>query len=148
MDNFSEADDLMIRAVSILGHAKSLKDRIRFKAILELKFGASVMNKSIKLNPESIQNRITRLRHLLGATINSPVKFYQEVDSDFEFLINAYEKLSLDEKANLLSAKGEYEIFKGNKEKGLGLIKESISITPDTSIGMYAKTLYDRLSEN
>lgn len=148
MNKRSEADELMLKAVSILGKARSLKVRARLQAIIELKRGAAMMNKSIKLCPDCIQNRLIRLRHLLGITMRSPIKYHKEVKSDFIFLEDHLNELELDDKANLLSAKGEYKIFLGEKYEGLKFLKEGAEISPNTSMGIYSQTLYDRLLED
>lgn len=147
-DNSISADSLMLQAVSIIGRARSLKGISRIIAIKELKKGALLMNDSIALEPENIQNRLIRLRHLLGATMRSPKKFYIEVEEDLTFLKEKYSLLSTEEKVNYLSAFAEYRIFKGDKERGMIKLKEAVAINSDSFIGQYASTLLEKLSNN
>lgn len=149
MDNDNtSANSIMIQAVSIIGRARSLKGISRILAIKELKKAAELMNKAIAMEPDNIQNRLHRLRHLLGATMRSPKKFNTEVNEDLEFLEEKYNLLSTEDRVNYLSAHAEYCIYKGDKEKGLNKLKEAVVINSDSFMGKYASTLLEKMLNN
>lgn len=145
IDKSFDADELMIQGVTLFGKARSLKGISKIQALKELSVGAKLMNRSIKLVPESVPNRLTRLRHMLGATMRSPRKFHKQLKSDIEFLDNVITELSLDEKTNFISAKGEYYYYLGDKKLGKALIKSASELSPDSFIGQYSKILYEKL---
>lgn len=143
-DNF-KADELMIQAVSLFGKASSLKGISKVLALKELSNGSKLMDRSISLSPNNLANRMTRLRHMLGATIRSPRSFHKQVKSDIEYMEGCINSLSNEEKSNFLCAKGEYLYHLGEKKEGLNLIKEASKASPDSFIGQYSRVMYEKL---
>ncbi|QEN05839.1 hypothetical protein EW093_14395 [Thiospirochaeta perfilievii] len=134
-----ESETTMLHAISLLGKAKAMKRTSKPLALIELIKGVSLMNKSIKMEPNNIENRKYRLRHLLGVTMHSPKSFIKEVEDDLSFFQEQIGSLTLEDRAYYLSALGEYEFFRGNKERGIEVLTDVINNYPDSTIYEYSK---------
>ncbi len=130
----------MLHAISIIGRAKAYKRTSVPLAIIELVRGVSLMNKSIKMDPDNVENRKYRLRHLLGITMHSPKKFFKEVNSDLKFFEEIFTTLNNEDKSYYLSALGEYEIFCGDKDRGILILTDVVNNYKGTTIYDYTKT--------
>ncbi len=141
----SDAERMMLHAISHIGMARSLKRDSKVKAIIELNKSAVLMNKSITLEPQNIENRKSRLRHLLGVTMKSPRSFHKEIKDDLVFFEESFNSLNNDNRGFYLSALGEYEVFCGNKEKGSQILKKCIEEYPEASMYEYTKITLESL---
>ncbi|MBN2617084.1 MAG: hypothetical protein JXR64_02090 [Spirochaetales bacterium] len=139
------SENMMLKAVAMLGKARSLRRTSIHKSLKVLNEAVELMNESIKMEPENIENRKYRLRHLLGVTMNSPKSYIKIVDEDLDFFKTRFDQLNREDRSYYLAALGEYEIYKKNRDTGIKILEDVINNYQETSFHEYVTVYLESL---
>lgn len=143
------SDILMLRGIGLTSKARGMVRTSKKEALRLLHEGVSLMFSSLDKEPDSVANNTIALRHLVGITVESPVKYYYEIDKIIGFFNENMYRLSSEEKALYFAAAGEYYLHIGDDKKGLKLLGNVSKEQPDSSVSKIAElSIAHSLSKN
>ncbi len=140
------SDDLILEAFSLLSRAKSTSRTSKFEAMKYLKAGVKRLRLAIELEPENIANRLTRARHMLEVTKESPCNYISIVNIDLNYLEDNFYLLNDNQKCLFYNIKGDLSLFNGEHEIGSSYYKECLSFNSDSTMADYAINKLESLS--
>lgn len=126
------ATDQMLKGISMAAKSKKLVSSDRQRAVELMYEAINLMNGSIKMCPNNIENRKIRFRHLLGITIESPKKCLEEIEDDFNFFSSRFDTLSDENRSFFCAAAGDYMMFLGDRDKALSYLNRAKELAPGT----------------
>lgn len=118
------------------------------KSLDLLEQGAKFLDKAVKMDPENAAIRITRLENGIEVSRASPVKRYDVISSDVNFLLKAdmsdWNKEAI---AEALLYCGCYMLDAGDLEQALDLFDQTIEAATSSPAAEMAQKMLDKYSE-